>query len=228
MESTRKRYGGQSDKDLHQNQFLEAFAVSCSVQKAARWAGVHRQTHYDWMREDATYPTRFAQARERAAQSLEDEAVRRAMEGIRRPVLYRGKQVYIQGEPAYQIEYSDQLLIRLLEANNPERFGRRHESAEVWETDPEKLTEKQLDVLLRHFMKQFVGDDPVLLNQAMKELEAGTLVVELKTDPSQPSVELNESAPVVEAEPAVEALEDDEPIADPPAAPARKKEHWEP
>jgi len=30
-------------------------------------------------------------------------------------VLYRGKQVYIQGEPLFDIEYSDQLLIRLLE-----------------------------------------------------------------------------------------------------------------
>jgi hypothetical protein len=47
-------------------------------------------------------------------QTLQDEAVRRAVEGIRRPVLYRGKQVYIHGEPLFDIEYSDQLLIRLL------------------------------------------------------------------------------------------------------------------
>jgi hypothetical protein len=34
-------------------------------------------------------------------------------------------------------------------------------------------------VLAAHFMKQFVGDDPTALAEAMKELEAGTFVVEL-------------------------------------------------
>jgi hypothetical protein len=63
------------------------------------------------MRKDATYAARFEEARQQAAQSLEDEAVRRAVEGTRRPVLYRDKQVYIQGEPLFQIKYSDQLLI---------------------------------------------------------------------------------------------------------------------
>ena len=134
------RYCGESDKDLHQKRFLEAFEVSCSIQKAARWANIHRQTHYDWMRKDATYPARFAEARERATQTLEDEAVRRAVKGVRRPVLYRGKQVYIQGEPLFEIEYSDQLLIRLLEAFNPEKYGRRVEQVNLMNIDPDKLT----------------------------------------------------------------------------------------
>ena len=79
MSSTPTRYCGESDKDLHQKRFLEAFEVSCSIQKAARWANIHRQTHYDWLRKDATYPARFAEARQQAAQTLEDEAVRRAL-----------------------------------------------------------------------------------------------------------------------------------------------------
>jgi hypothetical protein len=209
-----------------QERFLAAFAACGSVLRASRWARVHRQTHYFWLREDPTYSARFDEARRRAAQELEDEAVRRAMEGIRRPVIYRGKQVFVEGQPLFETRYSDQLLIRLLEANNPERFGRRHESAEVWETDPEKLTEKQLDVLLRHFMKQFVGDDPVLLNQAMKELEAGTLVVELAPPGTPAGVVFDRpaAAPVVEVVETAPELR----IEEPPAAPARKKEHWEP
>jgi hypothetical protein len=84
-----------------------------------------------------------------------------------------------------------------------------------------------VDVLARHYVSQFVGNDPALLEQAMKEMEAGTLVVELKTDPSQPSVEFNEL--VVDAAPAVEVVEqDDEPLWVDPLAPGRKKEHWEP
>jgi hypothetical protein len=35
MLSTPERYCGESDKDLHQKRFLEAFEVSCSIQKAA-------------------------------------------------------------------------------------------------------------------------------------------------------------------------------------------------
>jgi hypothetical protein len=40
-------------------------------------------------------PHDSTEAGQQAAQSLEDEAVHRAMEGVRRPVLNRGKQVYI-------------------------------------------------------------------------------------------------------------------------------------
>ena len=118
-----------------------------------------RQTHYDWMRKDATYPARFAEARERATQTLEDEAVRRAVEGVRRPVLYRGKQVYIQGKPLFDIEYSDQLLIRLLEAFNPEKYGRHVEQINLMEIDPDKLTPAMLDKIADHLLKKALGEN---------------------------------------------------------------------
>ena len=167
------RYYVESDKDLHQKRFLEAFEVSCSIQKAARWANIHRQTHYDWLRKDATYPARFAEARERATQTLEDEAVRRAVEGVRRPVLYRGKQVYIQGEPLFDIEYSDQLLIRLLEAYNPEKYGRRVEQINLMEMDPDKLSPEMLDKIADHLLKKALGDNPVTISEADRRLTAG-------------------------------------------------------
>ena len=177
---SRKRYGGQSDKDLHQTRFLAAFAVSCSVQKAARCANIHRQTHYDWLREDATYPSRFEEARQRAAQMLEDEAVRRAVHGVRRPVLYRGKQVHLRGEPLYQIAYSDELLIRLLEAWKPEKYGRRNEQTNLLEVDWNKLTAEQWDMLSQHYMKQALGtDDPKILESAWKQIEAGKTVIDI-------------------------------------------------
>jgi hypothetical protein len=152
---------------------LEAFAVSCSIQKAARWANIHRQTHYDWLRKDATYPARFAEARERATQTLEDEAVRRAVEGVRRPVLYRGKQVYIHGEPLFEIEYSDQLLIRLLEAFNPEEYGRRVEQINLMDIDSDKLTPEQLDRIADHLIAKALGNNPVAIAEAQRLIEAG-------------------------------------------------------
>ena len=183
MASTRKRHGGESDKDLHQKQFLEAFTVSCSVQKAARWAGVHRQCHYDWLKQDSTYPSRFAEARQRAAQELEDEAVRRAKDGVRRPLVYKGKQVYIQGEPIYQIEYSDQLLIRLLEAYNPERFKRRNETTFQWSGDLSELSESQLAMLEKQFMEIAAQGDPAKFAALQKQLEAGAIVIDAEAMP---------------------------------------------
>ena len=212
-----------------QERFLAAFGACGSVRLASRWARVHRQTHYFWLREDPTYPARFEEARRRAAQELEDEAVRRAHEGVRKPVLYKGKPVRIHGEILYETEYSDQLLIRLLEAHNPERYRRRDENRElreVWELHPEKLTDKQVEVLAEHFIKQFVGDDPVLFEQAMKELDAGTLVVELAPPGTPNEVVMDQPAAVVVEQPPVPSV----PVAPaaPAATPARKKEHWEP
>jgi len=171
MPSTRNRHGGRSDKDLHQMRFLAAFAESCSIQKAAKWAGIHRQTHYDWLANDPSYPARFKEARERAARTLEDEAVRRAVHGVRRPVLYKGKQVYIGGEPLFETHHSDRLLIRLLEVYDPERFGRRTGNTEVWDGDLTKLTNAQLERVTEQLIAQACeGVDPAIVEEVTREL----------------------------------------------------------
>jgi hypothetical protein len=54
------------------------------------------------MREDPTYPRRFKEAERQAARVLEDEAVRLAVYGVKKPVLYQGKQVYVDGVPLYE------------------------------------------------------------------------------------------------------------------------------
>jgi hypothetical protein len=94
-----------------------------------------------------------------------------------------------------------------------------------WDLDPTKMSYKQVDVLARHYIKRFVGDDPALLNQAMKELEAGTLVVELAPPGTPNKVILDQPIAAVVEQPLVAAV----PVAPAaPANPARKKEHWEP
>ena len=151
MSSTPKRYGGQSDKDLHQQRFLAAFAVSCSVEKAARWANIHRQTHYDWLAKDPSYPARFKEAQERAGRTLEDEAVRRAKDGIAKPALHKGRQVYVDGEPLYEHQYSDSLLMFLLRAYDREKFGDRQVvelKLEDWDGNIDRLSDESLRLLL--------------------------------------------------------------------------------
>ena len=61
----------------------------------------------------------------RAARTLEDEAVRRAKDGTAKPVLCKGKQVYVDGEPLYEHQYSDALMMFLLRAYDREKFGDR-------------------------------------------------------------------------------------------------------
>lgn len=105
-----------------QRRFLAAFEACYSLTQAARWAKVARQTHYDWLRNDPNYPECFAEAEKRGARSLEDEAVRRAHEGLRKAVRYKGRIV------GYETEYSDSLLITMLKKSNPEAFRERTES----------------------------------------------------------------------------------------------------
>jgi hypothetical protein len=93
------------------------------------------------------------------------------------PVLYRGKQVYIQGKPLFDIEYSDQLLIRLLEAFNPEKYGRRVEQINLMDIDPDKLTPAQLDRIAEHLIqKALTGKPEAMVAEARRRLEAGETV----------------------------------------------------
>lgn len=107
-----------------QKRFLACFAACGSLTNAARWTKIHRQTHYDWMSNSPGYPEAFKEAEDRSIRVLEDEAVRRAHEGIRRPVRYKGKIV------GYETEYSDSLLMFTIKAGKPEkyreRFDQRH------------------------------------------------------------------------------------------------------
>jgi hypothetical protein len=96
-------------------------------------------------------------------------------------VLYRGKQVYIQGKPLFDIEYSDQLLIRLLEAFNPEKYGRRVEQINLMDIDPDKLTPEILDKLADHLIQKALKEkglrcDAQAVAEVGRRLEAGETV----------------------------------------------------
>jgi hypothetical protein len=95
------------------------------------------------------------------------------VEGVRRPVLYRGKQVYIQGKPLFDIEYSDQLLIRLLEAFNPEKYSRRVEQINLMDLDVDKLTPEILDKLADHLLNKALGGNQAAVEVARRQIEAG-------------------------------------------------------
>ncbi len=96
--------------------FLKAFRECASITKAAKIANVDRGAHYDWMRALPEYPALFAQAQEEAAQWMEDEATRRASEGILQAEWYQGKAV------GTKRVFSDGLMMFLLRGLMPMKY----------------------------------------------------------------------------------------------------------
>lgn len=101
-----------------QRSFLDAYRVFGMVKAAAEQAGVSRELHYNALRTSESYRHAFQIAQRDSALALEEEARNRAIDGYDEPVFQRGKIV------GFRRRYSDRLLIFLLEANVPEKFGR--------------------------------------------------------------------------------------------------------
>lgn len=95
--------------------FLACLARGMSVAAAAQSTGVPRQTVYKW-RAHPAFAEAWAEAIETATDRLEDEARRRALEGVKKPV-YRNGQIV-----GYVKNPSDRLLMALLAAERPEKF----------------------------------------------------------------------------------------------------------
>ena len=122
--------------------FLAAMGNTASVLRAADIAGIDRSSHYIWLKKNPDYAAAFEIAKMRGVDVLEAEAVRRAHEGVTKPIFHGGKRAIdvVQnpdgsikpeetgkpiGIPAAEREYSDTLLIFLLKGRNPAVFGDR-------------------------------------------------------------------------------------------------------
>jgi hypothetical protein len=93
---------------------LIAFVVTAgNVTRAAKAAGIDRDTHYAWLKDDSEYAASYRDCVPNAAGVLEDEARRRAVEGTLKGVYHKGALVDME------VEYSDRLLIQLLKAHHP-------------------------------------------------------------------------------------------------------------
>ncbi len=189
LDQNRHKREDETRRACLQRRFLACYEMSGRIGEAARWAKISRSTHWLWMETDPTYAPRFRVARQRAAQMLEDEAVRRAREGVAKIVLYKGKPVYVNGKPLMEHQYSDQLLIQLLKANDPERFRDRMDINNLLEIDVDKLTPAQQDMIVDNVLKRHMSADEAA--EYRKQLEAavqieGTLIEE-DQDASHPA-----------------------------------------
>jgi protease II len=98
------------------NDFLNYYIQCGTISKAAKKAGITRQTHYNWLKDDKKgfYRKAFELADKMAADLLEEEAFRRAVEGDLQVVFYKGEEV------GRRRVYSDQLLSLLLKGKKPQ------------------------------------------------------------------------------------------------------------
>jgi hypothetical protein len=108
-----------------QERFLEELADTGSVSTAASVAGTSRTRVYELRKADPTFASAWQDAEEIAVDRLEDEARRRALEGVPEPLVSGGKLVRDgEGKPITIRRYSDNLLLALLKAHRPPRRER--------------------------------------------------------------------------------------------------------
>src|SRR5690349_19315445 len=90
--------------------FLKALSDSGSVTTAAAVAGTSRTRVYELRQADPAFASAWEDAEEIAADRLEDEARRRAVEGVAEPLVSAGKLVRDDtGQPVTVQRYSDNL-----------------------------------------------------------------------------------------------------------------------
>src|SRR6185436_13760868 len=107
--------------DPKKNRFLSGYVRVANVSGAAALAGIDRGTHYDWLNNDPDYKKAFEYAKDDAADALEQELRRRAIEGTPRPVYQGGRRV------GFITEHSDSLGMFLLKGARPEKYRDRFE-----------------------------------------------------------------------------------------------------
>lgn len=165
-----------------QHAFLVAFVETATLTHAAEASRVDRSRHYDWVR-DPVYARAFMAAKEAAADRLEGEARRRAVEGVERAV------GWFQGEPGgYERVYSDTLLVTLLKAWLPDRYKDRAEVINLQDIDVTRLTPAVLEKITAALIAKAEADG-VQNAQAtvdhLAQLEAG-VVVDAVSEPVEP------------------------------------------
>jgi len=101
--------------------FLAALMIYGNVTKAANETGIDRQRWYEWRSGDVDFAKAWNEAAQIGVEALEDEARRRAFDGVDQPIYHLGNKIDTVKK------YSDTLLIFLLKAHRPEKYRERQE-----------------------------------------------------------------------------------------------------
>jgi hypothetical protein len=133
---------GQTTPDEKREAFLKAFAQCGNATQACAAVGISRRTCYEWRQSDAAFAEAWADMVEAAHDRLEDEAWRRAVEGVERPIFHRGTVI------GHTRTYSDSLLKTLLQRRRPEVYGRTRAG------EGPRKTEDKVEVVVRKLCEE--------------------------------------------------------------------------
>lgn len=112
--------------------FLRAFATRGIVLEGCRAAGVSRSTVDKWREQSEWFEELYCIAIEEAADRIEAEAIRRAVDGYDEPVIYQGMPTTVvdpvTGEQRQLTvrKYSDALMALVLKGARPEKYRENH------------------------------------------------------------------------------------------------------
>ena len=103
--------------------FLDAYAASGNVTAAAAAAGISKGLHYQKLNRDAEYRKAFDGVQDQIGQELEDLAVDRVINGVKRQLYWRGKPIKTKnGHLVYETEFDTQLHITMLKRFRPKLY----------------------------------------------------------------------------------------------------------
>jgi hypothetical protein len=135
---------GTTTKKGWKTDFLAGLEEYGNVSRAADAAGIWRSTAYDEREKSPRFAADWDRALDLGTSALEDEARRRAFEGVEKPI-YQGGSLVGQVQ-----EYSDTLLIFLLKAHRPKyRDTSRNVTINITPEQAAKLSDAEIDALLQ-------------------------------------------------------------------------------
>ena len=104
-----------------QKLFLSLVKVGVSATSAAEKCKISVRNCYRLRDRNAKFRRLWEESLDFAVEAAEQELRRRAVDGVERPVFYKGEKI------ATEKEWSDQLLLAYLRANRPEKYRERSE-----------------------------------------------------------------------------------------------------
>jgi hypothetical protein len=103
--------------------FLDAYAGCGNVRAAAAAVGIDHKLHYRALKSDPEYRATFEALGDQVGQELEDLAVDRVRNGVKRLLLHRGKPIKTKnGHLVYEVHYDTQLHIAMLKRFRPKLY----------------------------------------------------------------------------------------------------------
>jgi len=126
--------------------------------------------HYVWLHDDEDYASRAQEAWESYTDRLEEEARRRAIDGVKRFKFHKGDPITHPetGEPYFEHYHSDTLLIFLLKGHRPEKYADRVE--QTTRTTGEVLHKHEV-TLIRQLAAEIKSDSGYIEHQRQVEMQ---------------------------------------------------------